>query len=148
MTIATHGKLRFCCTVDVVLGDLPDELRYIDITGAGVNAGCVVAVQAAGAFQCCLTFCQGWSDVRELQLQRVRFNRCVCQMFEWLDHAVTASFFVVVRSSGNAEAVPPFDRAVRRWALKLLVFGTKSVNEKDYSLMKNRTILFLMPEIP
>jgi hypothetical protein len=52
--------------VDVLVVDVADEAGHVDAGGAGVHAGRVVAVQAAGRFDGCLARIQWRREVGEL----------------------------------------------------------------------------------
>ena len=51
--------------LNVLVADIADERGDVDLAGAGIHAGCVVAIQAASAFQCGLAGGERWGQIAE-----------------------------------------------------------------------------------
>jgi len=60
----------FCCAINVVVTDLADEAGNVDVRRAGLDAGRVIAVQAALAFDDGLARRQRRMQVAEVACQR------------------------------------------------------------------------------
>ncbi|SVJ68944.1 Uncharacterised protein [Klebsiella pneumoniae] len=88
--------------LDILLGDAADEPGDVDLGRAGVDAGRVVAVQAAGAFQGGLAGVERRREVGEALGERVRAGVRTGEVVQGIDHgcSLSSGFF-----SGQSTAI-------------------------------------------
>src|SRR5690606_35722105 len=86
--------------LQVLVADAVDERRDVDVAWAGVDAGGVVAVQAARAFDGGLAGGEGWGQVAEALGQLVGAGPGARQVVQGIDHGSSLSFLYLAWNGG------------------------------------------------